>query len=474
MTREEVIVVGGRSRDATLLCRVLGDAGIATCPTDDFSEACAAVADAGALLIAEERLDESSIPRLRAALGGQPPWSDLPLLVMLRAGAETTAQLRRTEALLPMGKPVLLERPLRIPTLLSAVRSALAARVRQFEIRMFLAEREERERELAAGEERYRLAALATREAIWEWDIVSGRLIHGPAIGHICGTPPEAFARMEHWHACIHPEDRERVVASRDAALAAAGEQWQDEYRVATATGGYADVLDRGYLVRDGEGQALRMIGALADVTDRKRAEAQQSLLLAELNHRVRNILAVITSLATQTIRRSRGLADFNDAFVGRLRALSRVHGLLTRSNWTTTTLDAVAREALAPHGADEVSAQIRISGPSSKLSPRTAQAFSLLFHELGTNAAKYGALSVKDGVIELNWEILPANGRQGRITIAWHERGGPAVAPPERRGFGSLLIEQTVRFELKGDCAVSYDPQGFRCRIELPWPQAE
>lgn len=474
MTGEEVIVLGGRSRDSALLCRVLGDAGIVTCPTDDLSAACAAVADAGALLIAEERLDESSIPRLRAALGGQPPWSDLPLLVMLRAGAETAAQLRRTEALLPVGKPVLLERPLRIPTLLSAVRSALAARVRQFEIRMFLAEREKRERDLAAGEERYRLAALATREAIWEWDIVSGRLIHGPAIGHICGTPPEAFPRMEHWHACIHPEDRERIAMSREAAVTAAGEQWQDEYRVATATGSYADVLDRGYLVRDSDGQALRMIGALADVTDRKRAEAQQSLLLAELNHRVRNILAVITSLATQTIRRSRGLDDFNDAFVGRLHALSRVHGLLTRSNWTKTTLDAVAREALAPHGAGEASTQIRISGPPSEVSPRTAQALSLLFHELGTNAAKYGALSETKGAIDLDWEIAASNGQQGRITISWCERGGPAVAPPERRGFGSLLIEQTVRFELKGNCSVSYDMEGFCCRIDLPWPQAE
>ncbi|HEV7283503.1 MAG TPA: sensor histidine kinase, partial [Kaistia sp.] len=160
--------------------------------------------------------------------------------------------------------------------------------------------------------------------------------------------------------------------------------------------------------------------------------------------------------LATQTIRRSRGLSDFNDAFVGRLHALSRVHGLLTRSNWTTTTLDAVAREALAPHGVDEASAQIRISGPPGPLSPRTAQAFSLLFHELGTNAAKYGALAVKEGAIDLTWEILPANGRGGRLTILWHERGGPPVASPERRGFGSLLIEQTVRFELKGDCALS------------------
>ena len=474
MSRLDVIVLGGRPRDATLLCRVLGDAGIDTRPAESVSDACAALADAGALLIAEEHLDDGSIPRLRSALGEQPPWSDLPLLVMLRAGTETAAQLQRTDALLPMGKPVLLERPLRIPTLLSAVRSALAARDRQYEIRMFLAEREERERELAAGQERYRLAALATREAIWEWDVASGRLIHGPAIGHICGTAPEGFPRMEQWQACIHPDDRDRVRASRDDALAATGDQWQDEYRVARAAGGYADVLDRAYLVRSDEGRALRMIGALADVTERKRAEAQQALLLAELNHRVRNILAVITSLATQSIRRSSDLSEFNEAFVGRLQALSRVHGLLTKSNWTTTTLDAVAREALAPHDPADGSGHIRIAGPASALSPRTAQAFSLLFHELGTNAVKYGALSQDEGRVDLAWQVVTLSEGPERITIVWSEIGGPPVAQPTRRGFGSLLIEQTVRFELKGTSEVRYDPEGFRCRIDLPWPQAD
>lgn len=474
MSGLDVIVLGGRPRDGMLLCRVLGEAGIDTRSAESVSDACAAVADAGALLIAEERLDEGSIPRLRSALGQQPPWSDLPLLVMLRAGAETAAQLQRTEALLPMGKPVLLERPLRIPTLLSAVRSALAARDRQYEIRMFLAEREERERELAAGQERYRLAALATREAIWEWDIASGRLIHGPAIGHICGTEPDGFARMEQWQACIHPDDRDRVRASRADAIAEAGDQWQDEYRVARTTGGYADVLDRAYLVRSDEGRALRMIGAVADVTERKRAEAQQALLLAELNHRVRNILAVITSLATQSIRRSSDLAEFNEAFVGRLQALSRVHGLLTKANWTTTTLDAVAREALAPHDPADGSGHVRIGGPAAALSPRTAQAFSLLFHELGTNAVKYGALSQDEGRIDLAWQIATSDDGTGEITIVWSEHGGPPVTQPGRRGFGSLLIEQTVRFELKGRCTVRYDHDGLRCRIELPWPQAD
>ncbi|MFN4090010.1 MAG: sensor histidine kinase [Alphaproteobacteria bacterium] len=465
MSGSEVMILTGRPRDAELLGRVLADAGIGSRSVQDIRDVCAGVAEAGAALIAEERLDDGGLPGLRNALGLQPAWSDLPLLVMLRAGgADPDGQIRRAEALLPTGKPVLLERPLRVATLLSAIRSALAARQRQYQIRMFLEERAQRERELAAGEERYRLAALATREAIWEWNIPSDRLIHGPAIADISGAPPDSVSRMAQWLERVHPDDRERVRDARDRALGGTGDQWQDEYRIARAGGGFADVLDRGYVVRDGAGRPVRMIGALADVTERKRAEAQQRLLLAELNHRVRNILAVITALASQTLRRSRDLGEFAEAFIGRLQALSRVHGLLTKAHWTTTSLDAIAREAVAPHG--EAGHRIEIRGPDVAMAPRFAQAFSMLFHELCTNAAKYGALAGEGGSLRLHWRIDGT-----RLVIDWIERGGPAVEQPTRRGFGSILIEQTVRFELKGTCERRFDPEGFSCRIDLPWP---
>jgi PAS domain S-box-containing protein len=202
------------------------------------------------------------------------------------------------------------------------------------------------------------------------------------------------------------------------------------------------------------------------DITGIKQAEQQRELLINELNHRVKNTLASVQSVAMQTLRNSPTLGSFQDAFVSRLVALSRAHDLLTRSNWQSASLEEIVRQTLEPYGLN--SGRIRFGGPSVRLSPSAAVTLSMGLHELATNAAKYGALSSASGRIDVAWSIDHAVAPPW-LTIEWRESGGPQVAPPARRGFGSRLIERGIAQELDGEVALEFDPPGVQCRIRLP-----
>jgi len=199
-----------------------------------------------------------------------------------------------------------------------------------------------------------------------------------------------------------------------------------------------------------------------SDVTERIRAQEQQRLLLDELNHRVKNTLANVQAIAAQTLRTTPEPEAFRAAFEARLMALSATHNLLTASTWTGADLEDVLLIELKPHGTDHY----RLAGPAVRLSAQEALTFGLVFHELATNAAKYGALSHPDGCVKVTWEVLPAP--RPRLSLEWRESGGPAVTPPSRRGFGSRLIERSVRTDLDGKAEVEFDPKGLVCRIEI------
>jgi PAS domain S-box-containing protein len=205
------------------------------------------------------------------------------------------------------------------------------------------------------------------------------------------------------------------------------------------------------------------------DITAIKQAEQQRELLINELNHRVKNTLASVQSVAMQTLRNSTSLGEFQDAFVSRLVALSRAHDLLTRSNWQSAPFDEIVRQTLEPYGLG--SGRIRFNGPAIRLSPSAAVTLSMALHELATNAAKYGALSGSSGRIEIDWR-LDGSGAQPWLNIGWVEREGPKVEPPRRRGFGSRLIERGIAQELDGDVALEFHPTGVRCRIRLPFSE--
>jgi PAS domain S-box-containing protein len=217
---------------------------------------------------------------------------------------------------------------------------------------------------------------------------------------------------------------------------------------------------------RADDGRVFGVFVQGADVTDRVRAEARQKLLLDELNHRVKNTLATVQAIAAQTIRGAGDPKAFLEAFESRLIALSATHDLLTDRNWASASLRDVVAMELRPYAPD----RYRLEGPEVELKPAAALALGLLFHELATNAAKYGALGQAGGGVELGWSVAHT-GDGAQLVLDWVERGGPPVAPPTGRGFGSRLIERSLNGALGGRATLDFAAAGLRCRVELPMP---
>jgi PAS domain S-box-containing protein len=213
-------------------------------------------------------------------------------------------------------------------------------------------------------------------------------------------------------------------------------------------------------------GEAWGVFVEGSDVTARVRAEHQQKLLLDELNHRVKNTLATVQSIAAQTLRNTPDPAAFKAAFEARLMALSATHDLLTARNWRSAGLGDVLRAELGPYGGHRAT----LDGPDVDLSPAEALALGLIFHELATNAAKYGALSTAGGGLEIRWS--ETDGDRRRLDLQWREHGGPAVCAPTRRGFGSRLIERSLG--ALGESTLEFAKDGLVCRIALRREAAE
>ena len=207
------------------------------------------------------------------------------------------------------------------------------------------------------------------------------------------------------------------------------------------------------------------------DITERQRAENMQRLLLAELDHRVKNTLATVQAIAMQTLNAKMEPAAFVESFAGRIQALGRAHGLLSRSGWQGADLALLVNEQLllGLSGADR---RISTSGPHIMLEPQMALHLGLVLHELGSNARKYGCLSQPEGRLATEWWL---NGNSGDPTLRlrWSESDGPPVAAPKIRGFGTTLIERSLRYALGGEAQLDFAPSGVTCNICLPLAKA-
>jgi PAS domain S-box-containing protein len=218
--------------------------------------------------------------------------------------------------------------------------------------------------------------------------------------------------------------------------------------------------------VKDANGRIVGASKIARDITERKRADDQRTLLINELNHRVKNTLATVQSLAMQTLRNTERSEDARELFDSRLAALSRAHDLLTAQHWEGAALYDVVKRALLPFFTD--AARISIGGPSSRLTPQQALALSIALHELATNAAKYGALSNQTGRVDVRWTIDRPTG-QDMLTLEWIESGGPEVHPPTRSGFGTRLIQRGLANELDGSAVIEYARTGVEAKIVTP-----
>jgi len=210
--------------------------------------------------------------------------------------------------------------------------------------------------------------------------------------------------------------------------------------------------------VRDGNGRIIGASKTAHDISDRKKAEQLQQAILGEMKHRIKNVLATVQALARQTFRNPTHKGAYQ-IFEARLAAMARTHDLLTADVWQATELSKLVEQALLPFGP----ANFAIAGPQVDLSSRAAMAFSLGLHELATNAAKYGALSVPAGSVDVRWHINP---QTRQLHFSWQERHGPAVATPKNKGFGSKLIDGVLAGEINGTVDRSYDAAGLRCLI--------
>jgi two-component sensor histidine kinase len=207
---------------------------------------------------------------------------------------------------------------------------------------------------------------------------------------------------------------------------------------------------------------------AMADALARR--DDHQRLLIHELNHRVKNTLATVQALASQTYKGEPRDSEGRAAFEGRLFALSKAHDILTRENWEGADLRSVLTEVVEPYSRSGP-ARITLEGSALRLDPRMTLSLAMAIHELATNAAKYGALSASTGRVVIRWEVRP--GELPHLTLQWRESRGPAVSPPTHKGFGTRLIERSLATELAGDVRVTYEPSGVVCVIDAPLPEA-
>ena len=327
---------------------------------------------------------------------------------------------------------------------------------------------------LAASESRFRRFAEASPDVMWMTDSDGNRVeFISPAFERIWGVPQEAIMTNPMlWLEAIHSADQPRVKMAWQEAQQ--GGAFDVEYRVLRPDGGQRWIRDIGFPILDTQGGPGRRGGLARDITDAKAAEARQVLLLGELNHRVKNTLATVHSLALQTARTAGGdsevLRRFLADFQARLLALSRGHDLLTARTWRGATLEEAARAALAPWqappGQPQEEGRLKLGGPPAWLAPKQALGLALALHELATNAAKHGALSRPEGRINVTWQDVPDD----MVELRWQEYGGPPVRAPQRRGFGSRLLERGLPAELGAGSSVAMDyaERGFEATIRF------
>jgi len=323
----------------------------------------------------------------------------------------------------------------------------------------------ERSAALRLSEERYRLATEAFQGAVFDYDVARNHSERTPRHFEILGESAGAIpTTKEGWHDRIHPEDRPVFQRARRSMFEGGAPQYEAEYRIRHRTGAWVWVWHRALAMRDDTGAVRRVVGAILDITARRHAEEHLKLLVNELNHRVKNTLATVQSIAIQTLRGERTVEEARSAFEARLIALSNAHNILTRENWEGADLRSIVVEALDPFRSRWAD-RFTVEGPEVWVSPANAVSIAMGLHELATNAVKYGSLSNESGRVRVGWMVAMEAGRP-RVRLTWTESGGPVVVPPRRRGFGSRLIERSLAADLGGDARLEYRSQGVVCTL--------
>ncbi|GGC66852.1 sensor histidine kinase [Chelatococcus reniformis] len=380
---------------------------------------------------------------------------------LLRSLLVSVRRLRATAGALGAGTQMALE-----PTGVAefdAVERAFADTAGQLHMRN--AERDRVLSLLRENEQRLEFALEAGELGTWAFDPRHGVLTGSDRARTIVGLPVDRGLTLKDLSAAVHPDDRDCLQAAIERAMVSRGPFAMD-LRVVWPDRSVHWVDVRGLPMARGGAPPL-LTGMVQDITERKTAEQRQQLLVSELNHRVKNSLATVQSIAMLTRRSDDRSEDAWDAFERRLIGLAKTHDLLTAESWNGASLASVLANELAPYQ-DVNSARVTLTGEPTRLNARATLTLGLCVHELATNAAKYGALSVPTGRVDVAWREVESDAG-AMLVIDWHESGGPPVAQPTRQGFGSKLLERGLRRELAAEIALDYAAAGLRCTIRLP-----
>ena len=339
--------------------------------------------------------------------------------------------------------------------------------VRRIGAQIDVTERKQAEQALAERNIQLALAAKAGLVGSYAYDADTEIMQISDGYAAIHGFPEGTteIARSE-CLAGVHPDDIGRVEQFRSEAFRERRREYNVEYRIIRPGGELRWVETRCFISFSGEGHPHRVVGVSIDITERKRVEEQQRTLLAELDHRVKNALATVSAVVSHTWQGSRSVADFVAALDGRIRSMATTHELLSSRRWHGVSLTELVRRELAPYATRN---NTEINGPDILLKPEAGQAMAMVLHELATNAAKYGALSTKNGRVSIRWDRHLNGHPRSHLVFEWQEIGGPPVVALGKSSYGTSTIRDLIPYEFGGTVDLVLAPEGVQCRLELP-----
>jgi PAS domain S-box-containing protein len=352
--------------------------------------------------------------------------------------------------------------------ILGAQAGILAVSLCAFVLAALFAERRQHERVLTESEAGLQEALTAGAVTAFEWDVLTGALRRSNNAGQILGFDPKEPFTATQFLERVHPDDRERFKAHLRAVRPDKSSQALT-FRFIRLDGQEVWLEETSRAEFDASGRFVLLKGLTRDITERKRAEERQDMLIAEFDHRVKNILARVAVVAMYTRQGSRSMDEFIQTLDGRIQSMATAHSLLSQSRWNGAGLTELVRHQLAPYTTD---ANTTVSGPDVMLTAAATQAVAMVLHELVTNAAKYGALSSPNGRVSVHWDPLSGGGTP-TLAIAWRETGGPPIAPSVQSGYGTSLIRDLIPHELGGRVDLVIAPDGVRCTIVIPLDRA-
>jgi PAS domain S-box-containing protein len=317
---------------------------------------------------------------------------------------------------------------------------------------------------LRESKDHLQLALDAAQLGSWQYDPLT-RMVSGDARCQEIFDVDKNVAAIEEILKPVHPDDAEMLWAALEAALDPVDpKRSATQFRLCRSNGEVRWVETLGLAHLEGAGderRAISMTGTAQDITERKEREEKEHLLMREINHRAKNMLSVVDSIAHQTATRKP--EDFIERFSERIQALSANQDLLVRNEWNGVDVQDLVHAQLA-HFADLIDSRIEMHGPKLRLNAASAQAIGLALHELATNAGKYGALSTEKGRVDVCWGI-----DGNTFAMSWTERDGPPVSAPKQRGFGTIVMEAMTERSVDGAVDIDYAPSGLTWRLTCP-----